>query len=109
MEVTSFRSSRVEGFIDCNRDGLLYTSIPQNGNWQVTVDGAPVQDVMVGDAMLAVPLTKGEHVLTFRYRNPAFTMGLAVSLFCVAVFGVFVYRDLKLSGKLPGKQKKTQQ
>ena len=109
MEVTSFRSSRVEGFIDCNRDGLLYTSIPQNGNWQVTVDGTPVQDVMVGDAMLAVPLTKGEHVLTFRYRNPAFTMGLAVSLFCFAVFGVFACRDLKLSGKLPGKRKKTQQ
>ena len=39
LELTTFKTTLVEGIIDCNRDGLLYTSIPQNGNWKVLVDG----------------------------------------------------------------------
>ncbi len=37
--LTKFDSTHAEGIIDCNRDGLLYTSIPQNGNWQVFWQG----------------------------------------------------------------------
>ena len=38
LNLTKFRSTLVEGTINCNRDGLLYTSVPQNGNWSVRVD-----------------------------------------------------------------------
>ena len=92
LELTKFKDTKVEGTISCNRDGLLYTSIPQNGNWHVYVDGEEVETRLVGDAMIAVDLTAGEHEITFRYRNKAFTAGLIVTILCALAFwGIAAY------------------
>ena len=88
--LTKFDSTHAEGIIDCNRDGLLYTSIPQNGNWQVTVDGQPVETQLVGDCMAAVALTQGQHRVSFVYKNPAFSLGWKVSLLCGLMLLVLV-------------------
>ena len=103
-QLTQFKSTRVQGIIDCNRDGLLYTSIPQNGNWHVTVDGKPVETVLVGDCMAAVELTEGRHTVSFAYKNPAFSLGWKISLGCAAVFALLAWLD---TGRpLPGRGKK---
>jgi uncharacterized membrane protein YfhO len=91
LELTTFRNTLVEGTIDCDRDGLLYTSIPQDGNWKATVDGQDAQIILVGDAMVAVPLTKGQHTVRFTYENDAFSLGWKVTLLCFLVFGALVY------------------
>jgi uncharacterized membrane protein YfhO len=86
LELTTFSSTFVEGTIDCNRDGLLYTSIPQDGNWHVQVDGKDAEVILVGDAMVSVALTQGQHTVSFTYRNAAFSFGWKVSLGCLLVF-----------------------
>ena len=86
LELTDFSNTAVDGTILCNRDGLLYTSIPQNGNWEVLVDGEAVESKLVGDVMVAVPLTKGYHEIAFRYHNEAFSLGWKVTLLCAAIF-----------------------
>ena len=86
LELTQFSNTYIEGTIDCNRDGLLYTSIPQDGNWTAMVDGQPAEIKLVGGAMVAVELTEGAHTVSFTYRNKAFELGLAISLGCLAVF-----------------------
>ena len=91
LELTTFRNTLVEGTIDCNRDGLLYTSIPQDGNWKATVDGEEAQIIPVGDAMVAVAMTKGAHTVRFTYENAAFSLGWKITLLCVVVFGALVY------------------
>ena len=92
LELTKFSTDHVEGTISCDRDGLLYTSIPQDGNWSVTVDGKPAEAVLVGEVMLSVPLTAGEHTVAFSYRNKAFEFGAMVSLACLAIFALLVWR-----------------
>ncbi len=86
LELTSFKNTKVQGTINCDRDGLLYTSIPQNGNWHVYVDGEEAEIKLVGDAMIAVDLTQGEHQITFRYRNKSFTVGLIATILCALIF-----------------------
>ena len=105
--LTKFDSTHAEGIIDCNRDGLLYTSIPQNGNWQVTVDGQPVETQLVGDCMAAVALTQGQHRVSFVYKNPAFSLGWKVSLLCGIILLVLVQRHYHPDWKrlLPKKDK----
>ena len=98
-ELTDFQTSRVEGLVPCNRDGLLYTSIPQNGNWKAMVDGTAVETVLVGDCMAAVPLTQGEHLVTFVYRNEAFRLGWKVSLVSLALFCLAVQLAYKPNRK----------
>ena len=102
LELTRFSTTALDGTILCNRDGLLYTSIPQNGNWHVYVDGVEAESQLVGNAMLAVPLTKGYHEIALRYRNPAFSWGWKVSvLSAAALLGLYlwIYPAKKKKGK----------
>ena len=109
LELTEFENTRVEGTINCDRNGLLYTSIPQNGNWTVKVDGEDAEVVLTGDVMVGVMLTEGEHEVEFRYRNKAFSWGWKISLLCVAIFGALVYLEMKKQppvGKYKKKEKR---
>ncbi len=87
LELTAFQNTYIEGTIDCHKDGLLYTSIPQDGNWHAYVDGVEVDTVSVGNAMVGVPITQGPHTVTFRYINKAFITGCVASLVCAAALG----------------------
>jgi len=100
LDLEYFSNTRVSGTIICNRDGLLYTSIPQNGNWEVWVDGEPVEAVAVGDAMVAVMLSEGYHYVSFRYRNDAFALGWKISLVsALAFFALYCYGGQKKTVK----------
>ena len=96
LELEHFESTRLEGTVQCDRDGLLYTSIPQNGNWKVTVDGRQGSTKLVGDCMLAVELTQGTHRLVFTYQNNAFDLGLKITFGSVLILALVtwaVYRS----------------
>ena len=102
LELTEFSSTRVKGTISCNRDGLLYTSIPQNGNWTVYVDGKEADIVLVGDCMIGVPLAEGDRTVTFLYQNRAFSIGWKVSLLCAVLFAgitLAIYLPRRRKGK----------
>ena len=115
-ELTEFSNTRIRGVIDCDRDGLLYTSIPQcgndrtqeavddkgelipattspDGNWVAYVDGVRTPITLVGHAMVAVELTEGIHEVELRYENKAFRMGCLISISCGAVFGGVILVD----------------
>ena len=92
MDLTAFSNTNIEGTINCNRDGVLYTSVPQNGNWSVYVDGKPAQALTVCHAMVGVMLTEGEHTIQIVYHNEAFSLGWKISLACLLLFmSAYIY------------------
>ena len=91
LDITAFSNTKIEGTIQCNRDGLLYTSIPHDGNWHAIVDGEEVELTPVANAMVAFPLTEGHHEITFFYRNEAFALGWKISLGCLLIFAGLTY------------------
>ena len=91
MDPDFFSNTKIEGTIDCNRDGLLYTSIPQNGNWIASVDGKPAEITLIGGAMAGLNLTEGSHTITFTYHNAAFSLGWKISLGCLLILAAAVY------------------
>ena len=101
LELTRFETTLVEGTIRCDRDGVLYTSIPQDGNWQLSVDGKPAQTVAIGGAMCGVILSEGYHTVRFTYENRAFSIGWKVSLLCLMLFlaAWWVFYQPKLSAR----------
>ena len=88
LNITEFDTTRIEGIIDCDRDGLLYTSVPQDGGWHVYVDGQEAETLLVGDVMTAVALTEGSHAIEIVYRNDAFSLGWKISAICLLLFGI---------------------
>ena len=66
------------------------------------VDGEAVEPVLVGDAMVAVPLTKGYHEIALRYDNPAFSLGWKITVVCTAILAglyLWIYPARKKKGK----------
>ena len=104
LELITFENTLLEGVIRCDRDGLLYTSIPQNGNWQVKVDGKAADIVLVGDVMVGVKLTQGSHTVTFTYRNSAFGLGWKITLLCAMAFCLLIWKCYPI----PDRRKKAQ-
>ena len=102
LQLTTFQNTFVEGTINCDRDGLLYTSIPQNGNWHAYVDGKEAEITLIGDVMVGIPLSEGAHTVVFRYENKAFNLGLTISIVCALFFvgiTVPVYNSRRKKGK----------
>lgn len=94
LHLTEFETTRICGTIDCDRDGLLYTSIPQNGNWKVRVDGEEAEVTLVGDCMVSVMLTQGAHTLEFYYENEALALGAKITLLSATVLAFVIVPDL---------------
>ena len=102
LELTEFKSTFVEGTINCDRNGILYTSIPQDGNWKAYVDGKAAEIILIGDAMVGLLLPEGVHTVTFKYQNAAFSLGWKISLVCAAVFAglyISIYQPQRKKGK----------
>ena len=91
LDITSFSNTKIEGTISAKEEGLMYTSIPQNGNWTALVDGEPAVVYTVGNAMVSVMIPEGDHTVQLVYKNKALTLGIAVTtistlaLICAAV------------------------
>ncbi|MBQ8881473.1 MAG: YfhO family protein [Oscillospiraceae bacterium] len=91
LDISHFSNTKIKGTVDCKQEGLLYTSIPQNGNWTALVDGRAAETVTIGNAMVGVVLPAGQHTVQFVYKNKAFTAGMVVSILsALTLVGAYV-------------------
>ena len=87
LTLTHFSGNTAAGMVSATESSpILYTSIPYNGNWVITVDGIQVEPIPVLDSMVGVELTPGAHAITFTYQNTAFYQGLLISAAAALVF-----------------------
>lgn len=99
LTITDFSNTYVCGTISGN-GGLMYTSIPQDGNWTAYVDGKKAEPVLIGNCMIALHLEAGSHTIEFRYRNKAFTLGCIISATTAsAVLAFILFRMTKQKEK----------
>lgn len=102
LELTSLSNTKITGNITCGENGILYTSIPQDGNWNAKVDGKPAEIVLIGDAMVGLLLPEGEHSIEFYYKNPAFSLGWKITLISVitlTALALYCHANRKKKGK----------
>ncbi len=89
LDITRFEETYLEGSIDVtNENALLYTSVPYDKSWKITIDGKPVaeEDVTpIADALLAVHIEPGTHTVTFRYEPRGLKIGISMT-----IAGVFI-------------------
>ena len=97
--LTQFTDTRVSGRVTALKDGVLYTSIPGDKNWNVFVDGVKSEIVLIDNAMSAVRLKEGTHTVEFRYFNKSLAAGIIVSLVSLAVFAGLILMNTLRSRK----------
>lgn len=88
MQVETFTDTKISGTVNFSENGILYTSIPYDEGWTVTVDGKKVEakDLLaVGEALLAVRVGSGSHAVEFSYTPKGMFLGIGISVFALAV------------------------
>lgn len=85
LKVSKYREGHIEGSINVIESAVLFTSIPYEKGWTVRVDGEKVEALKVGDGFLGVALDPGEHTIELSYCPYLLWVGVAISVFCLAV------------------------
>jgi uncharacterized membrane protein YfhO len=114
---SDYKEDHLTGSVTAREDDtLLFTSIPYDKGWIITVDGQEVKpytstkilyDEKTGleigseeqpyqDALIVLSLSKGSHEISFKYRPDCFTYGLAVTISSLALLSLIVLADYGL-------------
>ncbi len=95
FNITEHSDTLLKGDINVQEgDDLLFTTIPYDEGWKVTVDGKKAELVKTADALIAVRITAGQHDVEFRYLPNNFVIGITLSVIGVIAFGaVWVIYD----------------
>ena len=83
---TVYKDGYVNGDINVTDDKtLLYTSIPYDEGWRVTVDGAEVEYIKILDGLIGIELNEGSHTIEFKYKTPGLLLGSTISILAVFI------------------------
>ncbi len=77
--ITEHTETYLEGTVNAKEDGILFTTIPQELGWTVTVDGEEVETVTCLDSLIGIDLKAGEHTITMKYWPEYLTLAIIVS------------------------------
>lgn len=88
MTVTRWEDTVVEGDVQAAEAGTLFTSIPYDKGWRVTVDGQERKARKVLDAFLGIDLPAGSHHIGLEYHPPGLKAGAAVSTISLLLIGL---------------------
>lgn len=94
----------LEGTINSQKAGILYTSIPYEKGWSVTVDGEKAEIIPIGGGVCGVKISQGFHRVRFSYTPDGFVIGVSAFSFALLMFALFcVFTSKKFSQKIPQK------
>lgn len=106
MNITSFEDTDISGTFSAEEDCLLYTSIPYDKGWTITLDGKEVAKsdiIAVGDALIGIRVSKGNHKISFSYQPVGLMAGIMISAFVAAL--TLLILIIRLLKKKFGKKK----
>ncbi len=89
LEITLFDTDYIEGTLKSDRDGILFTSIPYDEGWEITIDGKKQETKKAAGYFLSCPIEKGDHEITLKYTVPGLTAGALISLLSALAFAVW--------------------
>lgn len=69
-----------------NRTDYVMLTIPYDENWCVTVNGQSVQPQIGANALMVVPVSKGESVVSMHYKVKGVSVGICITVASVLIF-----------------------
>lgn len=99
LNITKWSETRFEGTLTAtDARTTVFTSIPYDANWRVTVDGEAVETCKLLDALVGFDVTPGEHTVVIRYVPRQFYLGLCIT--CAAALLLLIIILLDRAGKI---------
>ena len=86
LELSSFRNDYFYGHFESPDKGVLLLSIPYDPGWTVWLDGEIQEIRKVDQALMAIPVSAGEHRVTMLFRPEGLSQGLLISVAALVIF-----------------------
>lgn len=106
--ITEHSDTHLKGTVTAEKDGVLFTTIPYEPGWTITVDGKKVTPVKLIDSLIGIELEAGEHTVEMRFFPSYLTLAIFVSLFglsLLAIVFVIEFKNGAIFKKIIGKDK----
>ena len=82
----SISTDESAGTVTVSESGVLFTGIPYEEGWSITVDGEEQTTLLADEGFQAVYLPSGTHTISIKYVCPLFKEGVMVSAAGIIVF-----------------------
>ena len=100
MEITEFSDTTISGKFTADDNEILYTSIPYDKGWSVTLDGKMLSEddiIIISDALMGVKVSSGKHNIIFEYSIPHMNIACIISFtFAILLIIGFTLKRKKL-------------
>ncbi len=93
FDVTEYSDTSLDGVVTAEEDGVLYTSIPYEEGWKVSVNDLDVQVIDYQDGMMAFPVFSGTNNIRMTYKPRGFVTGAIVSGGAVIILLIISWLD----------------
>lgn len=86
--------------VNAAEDCVLFTTIPAEEGWKVYVDGVETQwTTSLDEALIAVPVTAGEHTITLDFFPAGLKLGLVFTFSGALLFVIMILTCRAIEGK----------
>lgn len=92
-EISRFSGRCIEASVRCDRDSILFTSIPDDGGWRIYIDGERVPVLRLLGYLCGAKLPAGEHDVRMVYVTPGIIMGTSISAICLLAVLLLWYKE----------------
>ena len=72
--------TKVQIEVDAQEGEVLFTSIPMDDGWEITLNGKSVTPKLFSESLIMLSLEEGENVIDMTYHIPGFSMGIIASI-----------------------------
>ena len=79
IKYTSYSDNKIEGTINVDKEEIIFTSIPYDKHWKVTIDGKDAKTFPVLNSLLGIECTPGNHTIKIEYKTNL-TIPILISL-----------------------------
>lgn len=88
--VEEYRDGMVAGSVTCEKEEILFLSIPAASGWSVTVDGKTVSPSKIS-GFIGISLEAGEHEIILKYHTKGWALGMVCTGVSLFVLGGIVF------------------
>lgn len=69
INYTTYKDNLIEGAITVDENQVIFTSIPYDSSWHITLDDKEVKPIIIHDSLLGIECDKGTHKIKLEYKN----------------------------------------
>ena len=103
-QVNEMRNGFVSMQVNAQKGENLFTSIPQDAGWTITINGHKVDASLIAECLLSIPLDEGDNVIQMTYHVPGLMPGIICTIVGAGILLMMAMRE-RLSRRISAEEK----